>query len=336
MVKISVRRPLRVMSAIASSALVLTASAVVVPASNGTDSPAAATARMAPRTWNVAVGGQSTSGAVQGMAYGPKSISINVGDTIHWSAASPEPHTVSFVNDAHPVAPFDPSKKYMVTRTQATSISAPGQFRNSGILATLPDPFFANVYKSYDLKFLKPGDYPYVCYVHGLAMRGVVHVRKAGTAYPRTQSQYNVTATKARLTMIEHGLNLWGAAVGVSHPEHVYAGAADMTSMVMRFIPGRTTVHVGDSVMFDMARNRFPIPHTVTFGTPPANPFAPSGDPTNYTGGDLSSGLMLPPGFAPPGVPTTFVVTFNKTGTYPWLCLVHDSMRMRGQVEVLP
>ena len=51
------------------------------------------------KTWNVMVGAESSSGAVQTMAYGPKKIWINAGDTVHWVANSMEPHTVSFVDD---------------------------------------------------------------------------------------------------------------------------------------------------------------------------------------------------------------------------------------------
>ena len=41
-------------------------------------------------------------------------------------------------------------------------------------------------------------------------------------------------------------------------------------------------VKVGDSVTFDLAKSLFPVPHTITFGPTPANPLAPTGDPTNY------------------------------------------------------
>lgn len=334
---ISMRRPGRALPVLAAFLLVLLAALSAVLASSGSSSNAQTTSSAAvARTWTVKVGAQTSSMAVQGMAYGPKAIWINVGDTVHWVAQTPEPHTVSFINAAHPLAPFNPGTHYMVTRTKATSISQPGQFRNSGILATLPSPEFAHTYTSYNLKFTGIGDYHYLCYVHGAPMTGVVHVRKVGTPYKFTQAQYNQQAANARLRMIEHGLNLWGAALGSANNQHVYAGASDTTAMVMRFIPGNVTVHVGDSVTFDMARNTgIAIPHTVTFGIPPANIGPPSGDPTNYTGGDLHSGVLLPPGFGPPGS-STFTVTFNAAGTFTYLCMFHDSMGMHGKVTVLP
>lgn len=284
------------------------------------------------RTWNVMVGAESRSGAVQTMGYGPKKIWINAGDTVHWVSNSMEPHTVSFINDAHPAVEFDLAATYMSAQTPKKTISRPGQFRSSGIMAPEPDAIFPDAVRTYDLTFLKPGRYPYICYLHGKAMRAVVVVREAGRPYPHTQADYNAMATKAANADIEHGLDLWADAMGASDSRHVYMGAADMRAMVNRFIPGNIVVKVGDTVTFDMAKNAFPVPHTVTFGPPPANPFAPIGDPTNFQGGALSSGVILPAGFGPP--PSTFTVKFTKAGTYTYVCLLHAGMGMVGQVVV--
>jgi plastocyanin len=284
------------------------------------------------KTWNVMVGAESRSGAVQTMAYGPKKIRINAGDTVHWVANSMEPHTVSFIDAEHPAVQFDLATTYMTEPTSKHTISKPGQFRSSGIMAPTPDAVFPNAVKSYDLKFLKPGRYRYLCYLHGKAMSAVVVVRKAGTPYPHTQAEYNAMANQASNADIEHGLDLWADALSAADSHHVFVGAADMEVLVNRFIPGSIVVKVGDSVTFDMARNAFPVPHTITFGPPPANPLAPTGDPTNYQGGALSSGVILPPGFGPP--PSAFTVKFTKAGTYPFVCLLHAEMGMVGQVVV--
>ena len=302
----------------------------VMPALLASNAHAAPTTKA--RTWNVMVGAQSRSGAIQTMAYGPKKIWINAGDTVHWVSNSMEPHTVSFIDAKHPAVEFDLGIAYMSAQTSKRTISKPGQFRSSGIMAPEPDAVFPDAVKTYDLKFLKPGRYPYICYLHGKAMRAVVVVRKAGKPYKYTQADYDAMATEAANEDIEHGLNLWSDAVGAADSHHVYMGAADMTVLVNRFIAGNIVVKVGDSVTFDMSRNTFPVPHTVTFGPPPANPFAPTGDPTNFQGGSLSSGVILPPGFGPP--PSTFTVKFTKAGTYSYVCLLHAGMGMVGQVVV--
>lgn len=284
------------------------------------------------RTWKVMVGAESSSGAVQTMAYGPKKIWVNAGDTVRWVAKSMEPHTVSFIDDQHPAVPFDLATTYMTAQTSKSTISKPGQFRSSGIMAPEPDALFPDAVRTYELKFTKPGKYHYLCYLHGKAMSGVVKVRKAGTPYPHTQADYKAMATEASNADIEHGLDLWADALGAANSHHVFVGAADMEVMVNRFITGSLVVKVGESITFDMARNAFPVPHTITFGPPPANPLAPTGDPNNFQGGALSSGVILPPGFGPP--PSTFTVKFTKAGIYPFVCLLHAGMGMVGQVVV--
>ncbi len=319
-------RPRRSSVLLAVFALLLAA----MPALLVSNSHAASTTKA--KTWNVMVGAESRSGAVQTMAYGPKKIRINAGDTVHWVSNSMEPHTVSFIDAEHPAVGFSLTTTYMSAQTSKHTISKPGQFRSSGIMAPAPDAVFPNAVKSYDLKFLKPGRYRYLCYLHGKAMSAIVVVREAGTPYPHTQAEYNAMATQASNADIEHGLNRWADALGAADSHHVFVGAADMRVLVNRFIPGSIVVKVGDSVTFDMAKNAFPVPHTITFGPPPANPFAPTGDPTNYQGGALSSGVILPPGFGPP--PNAFTVKFTKAGTYSFVCLLHAGMGMFGQVVV--
>jgi len=283
------------------------------------------------RTWTVQVGSESGDHLIQGMNYGPTDIWIDVGDTVHWTAASMEPHTVSFIDAAHPLGDFlpgSPSFGYMSTRTPQHTISAPGEFRNSGIMATMAlDVLPAANYTSYSLKFTGVGTYTYYCYVHGAMMKGTVHVRRAGTRYPFSQRWYNAEANFARALVILDGERQWMKAERAATRHHVFVGLSDNTSLVMAFVRPHVRIHVGQSVTFDWGRNGFPIPHTVTFGPEPANPFPPVGNPSHYRGGTLSSGVVVDP-------TTKFKVTFTKPGTYHYVCLIHDGMGMVGTVTV--
>ena len=288
-----------------------------------------------PRTWHVHVGEQSASGALQGMAFLPGDITINVGDTVHWTADSLEPHTVSFVDASHPLAPFSPAIAYMVAPTTQSSI-APGQFRNSGIMASMSDPALPPARQAYDLKFTAPGDYTYYCYLHGAGMIGRVHVNAAGTRYPLTQQQYDRMFRQGRAAVIADGRALWANARRQANDHHVFVGAADMRALVMRFTRPTVTIRVGETVTFDANLNQVPVPHTVTFGAEPANPGMPVGDPLHYDGvGPLNSGLMFAAPFGIPNVSRdTFPVTFTKAGTYHYICIFHDGMGMSGTVVV--
>ena len=284
------------------------------------------------RTWTVQVGAQTPSASIQTMNFGTGTIWINKGDSVRWVVGSKEIHTVSFINAAHPDSGYDPSIAYMNTRTTQTWISAPGQFRNSGIMTT-EAPAAQRVYT---LRFIGVGTFHYICYVHGgQMMHGTVVVRAAGTRYPHTQGWYNLHTLAVDNALIEHGLSLWDDALGSATSNHVYVGAADMDAMVMRFIASNVTVKVGHTVTFDMAKNMgLPIPHTVTFGPEPPAP-TPVGDPTAWDGtGTLSSGVLLPPGFGPPGS-STYAVTFTKPGVYHYICMFHDDMGMVGTVTVV-
>src|SRR4051812_6570933 len=97
----------------------------------------------------------------------------------------------------------------------------------------------------------------------------------------------------------------------------------------MRFVQPTGTVHVGDRVPF--INPSIEAPHPVTFANKTANIFAPTGDPSHYSGGDLSSGIIP----ADAGPQSTFDVTFTAAGTFNYICALHDYMGMVGKVIVV-
>ena len=120
---------------------------------------------------------------------------------------------------------------------------------------------------------------------------------------------------------------------------------------VMRFLNSRIVVRVGYSVEWT---NLDPVtPHTVTFGTEPADPRPKSADVTsapdkalktvlNSPSDSTNSGLIVAEqqdrtGSAqtPPGV-TRFRVTFNSPGVFKYICALHDELGMDGRVIVVP
>lgn len=293
-------------------------------------SPVSGAVASSAHTWKVMVGEESSSGSIQGMQFLPGEIWIDVGDTVQWTANSMEPHTVSFPDADHPAVPFDLTHTYMLTPTPETTISAPGQYRNSGIVATLADDVLPPPASVYRLTFTGPGTYDYICYVHGRAMQGVVHVAPAGTPYPHTQQYYNAEYRAGAAAVIADGEALWSTARAAATRHHVYVGATDDMAMVMRFTRPKVTIKAGETVTFDWGLNRFPVPHTVTIAPEVAPPFVPVGDPSNYQGGPLNSGLLMPS----LGGPATWSVTFTKAGTYHYFCAFHDGMGMVGTVVV--
>jgi len=108
----------------------------------------------------------------------------------------------------------------------------------------------------------------------------------------------------------------------------------------MRFKAQNLTIHTGDKVVWNQF-NYMEI-HTVTFliaGQPipefvlpdlSINPIAsaPSGS-GSYDGTGFYNSGVLQPG-------QNYSLTFTKPGTYDYKCLIHDEMKMVGEVVVLP
>ena len=283
------------------------------------------------RTWHVQAGQQSRDLAIQGMAFLPQNIWIDAGDTIRWTADSAEPHTVTFLARGTTLpafAPGDPNQLFQVPAPVGSAVPAyqPGKYYNSGMLGTIQDSF--PVAASYSLSFPAVGAFTYYCLVHGMMMKGTVHVAKAGTPYPFSQGQYDLYSSLFKSLIVWDGYRLEAASRRQSNSHTVFMGADDGTAMVMRFIRQQVTVHVGDTVSF--VNNGMAAPHTVTFGQEPASPFTPVNLDTasHYAGGDLSSGIV--------GPMETFKVTFIKAGTFNYICALHDYMGMVGTVRVLP
>ena len=306
-----------------SRLLITLAAALVLPAAVST--PATADGGKAAKTWTVQVGSESSDQAIQGMAFLPENIYVNAGDRVTWRANSAEIHTVSFLAEGQSLEstqPFDPSRPENVTQRGGKDYDGHSYY-NSGVMTNVADSGFQQVRK-YTLRFPDAGDFTYYCLVHGMAMKGTVHVRAAGTDYPYSQAQYDRQAQKQERAILRDGRDQWDSARDRSDAHTVITGTDNGTSMVMRFVRQTTEVRVGESVTF--VNDGMGAPHTVTFGTEPANVGAPSGNRAAFGGGDLNSGIIPPHG--------RFTVTFTAAGEFDYLCALHDYMGMIGTVIV--
>lgn len=278
-----------------------------------------------PRSWTVQVGSESGDQEIQGMSFLPSEIVVNEGDTINWEANSAEIHTVTFLAEGQSLEstqPFNPGVPDELLARGGKSYDGHSYY-NSGLLANVAVPGLP-VVKSYSLKFPREGDFTYYCLVHGMVMKGTVHVREEGSKYPHTQADYDRSSKSHEQAILEDGYRLDDSLAEQASNHKVLEGGDDGTAMIMRFVRQTVTVHRGDTVWF--LNTGMGAPHTVTFGTEPANLFAPVGDPAQFSGGDLSSGI-LPPG-------SKFAVTFTATGTFRYICALHDYMGMVGTVIV--
>jgi plastocyanin len=306
--------------------------ALVAPLAVGATTVAPAHAAAAV-DWTVLVGNESSNMAIQGQRFLPGDITIDAGDSVTWQANSAEVHTVTFIDGGKPqsaIAPLDPTDGAQITPQGGSSMTGSGYY-NSGMLTTAATagPLPVPPVSDYTLSFPNAGTYTYYCLVHGMAMRGVVHVQPAATAYPATQADYDADAAFLAKAIVADGRAVQSLASSLATSHKVYMGPDDGIAMVMRFLHSKVVIHKGEKVRF-LNTMSAGAPHTVTFGTKPAGLgiFTPSGDPTNYKGGDLHSGIIPPQG--------KFVVTFKKAGKFHYVCMLHQDMGMKGVVVVKP
>jgi plastocyanin len=290
------------------------------------------------KTWIVTAGAeapvQNAKKGIQVAEYLPSQIWIDAGDSVVWKVPTGEPHTITFLAKGRKAPVFNPADP-MVSQRQGGSVYAGKGYFNSGVMPASSIGGPKNAPTTYRLTFAKPGDYDYICLLHG-EMVGTVHVLPAGTPPPFTQADYRRQGARQAKALIGRGMMLERVALQVAKARGhlVVAGTGDGKIEDQDYFPARLTIRKGESVTF---LNLDPeAPHTVTFGAEPKQPGAtqkPYGNPAAYAGGPLNSGYF---GVEPPWSGPTWAVRFTKPGTYHYYCTLHDDNGMKGVVVVKP
>jgi plastocyanin len=295
--------------------------------------------------WNASVGAQSGDMARQALAFLPNEVWIHAGDSITWTLATDEPHTVTFLIENQIRNPF--------------FVGCPG-YSNS------PVPFDGSTCVSspplapgqtFTVSFPATGNFKIVCLFHE-NMSGAVHVLDLSQPLPHDQAFYDNQAKADRKAMLSdmndhsHDLSVsTGNGVTVGLGEVVATGGGTHTLSIVRFMQRKVTIHTGDTL--EWTSGDVITPHTITFGAEPQDLVDPSPNVTvdadgarhavlNSTSDSVHSGFIqaapqdrigLPQ--APLGV-TRFRVAFSKPGVYHYICALHDGLGMKGTVVVLP
>ena len=307
--------------------------------------------------WQAAVGAQSADLGHQALAFLPNELWIHAGDTVTWASEVDEIHTVTFLRT-------DPTPQVRLPFPVGCPgfSSSPATFDGTTCVTTPP----LVKGQQFSVTFPKKGNYKLVCLVHE-NMTGVVHVLDALAALPFDQADYNEQAADQRRDMLtdrdrdgdhdghhgrrEQSEQILGHGVVAGKGEVTANGGGSQTLSILRFNHDAIRIHSGDTV--EWTNDDAVTPHTITFGTEPADPIPPSGNVTvdqdgarhvtiSSTADSAHSGfivaapqerLFLPQ--APLGV-TRFRVTFTRAGTYPYICALHDDLGMKGTIVVLP
>lgn len=303
--------------------------------------------------WKALAGAQSKDMGKQVIAFLPNELWIHQGDSINWTSASGDIHTVSF---------FVAGQQYADFTVGCPGYSASGVSFN-GVTCVSAPPLVQG--QSFTIKFPVAGNFKLICLVH-THMTGVVHVLPTSATLPHTQAFYDKQAAEQQRSLLadtdmseDHHIDKTLSMHLIPGKASVKAGIGEMNASgagfqslsIVRFLDGNIQIHAGDTVEWT---NLDPaMPHTVTLGIEPGNPGPPSGNVTfdadgaghatvNFVGDSVHSGIF---GAAPQdqvGVPqsspgyTVFRVTFPHPGTYEYKCALHDNLGMVGKVIVLP
>ena len=299
--------------------------------------------------WKATVGAQSEDLGRQVLAFLPNEIWIHQGDTITWVFAAAEIHTVSFLLPGQVRLPFQAGCPGFVAGDSAIVDG------KSCVTTNAPPTGGPN----FTVTFTNAGNYKLVCLVHQ-NMTGVIHVLAANAKLPHDQAYYDEVAAREAEQLLSQAARNDDNEEEHHHSGHVTAGRGKVlatgggseTVSVMRFMEDKTVIHAGDTVEWT---NDDPItPHTITFGAEPqGNPTPPSANvKTDADGGlhatisstsdNVHSGFIVAApqeriGLAQAPIGTThFRVTFTKAGKYPYICVLHDDLGMKGVMVVLP
>jgi plastocyanin len=299
--------------------------------------------------WQATVGAQSHDKGKQVLSFLPNEIWIHAGDSVTWKVDTDETHTVTFLISGQTRLPF--------------AVGCPGttlddsNFDGSSCVNGGPQvkgQFFT-------VRFPTVGNFKLVCLVHA-NMTGVVHVLDPAEPLPHNQDFYDEQVADQRWDLLRDG----DQDHDVDHERHerlheheVTAGAGQIvatpggsaTISVVRFLHSPTVIHVGETV--EWSNSNPTAPHTITFGTEPANPIPPSANVevdadgarhaviSSQTDSVHSGFISAAPeeriglAQAPLGV-TRFRVTFIHPGIFNYICALHDELGMLGKVIVLP
>jgi plastocyanin len=353
------------------------------------------------QSWQATVGGQNSDASKQAMAFLPNEMWIFQGDRITWNTNAGEGHTVTFLQQTSGGASTTGTTRPANGTTGATGCAGGGQGAtpmtasganfdgstclNSGPvcdpnLQQSPEPDKCSSGTTYSVTFPTAGNFEFICLIHR-DMTGMVHVLPPSVnSLPFSQGDYDDQAAEEAREIISDtdGVEARVARNKLMPSKRtkvitsgglVATGGGKAYLAIMRFLPSKITVHVGETVEWT---NVDPAePHTITFGAEPVSPVTLLGanaDPDGAQAGTLPNtvatsfvradggpscsvapncantfnpGLIGAASQNQTGLPQTSGitrarVTFTQPGTYNYFCIIHDELGMKGEVDVIP
>jgi len=295
-------------------------------------------------TLNVDVG--VGSGTVSGNVYAPGDVTILVGDSVKFTTASDEPHTITIGNGPAGVPP----PEWPETGFAGTVPPFP---ETATLTATYNGTGFLNTFlwkgSTATVTYTSPGAFGVICAIHP-GMAATVNVVATGATTTQAEADTKAAATRTAIlgavdsleqattaqvteTKRSDGTSRWDIFTNSIQPPGPQPGGGTGFLELMRFVPPSLSIGAGDTVKWTAT-----APHTVTFpatGQDPTtiDPFGtPATTKTVYDGTSFYNSALLATGA--PGVPSTFALTFLTPGTFSYVCALHQFLGQTGKIVV--
>ena len=281
---------------------------------------------------NVGIG----TGTVSANVFAPNSVTIPVGTTLNFSITSDETHSVTFMGSAPPPQGSPTSWEPNLIPGKTSTLD-PASLLNAGLI-----PKGTTV----SVEFPQAGSFQFICIIHPGQVFAANVVEKSESYTTVAEAEATIKeATELLLAAVEplrqeemkgstssglpDGSALWEVPVGGFTETSV--GPLEL----LEYYPSVITIKAGDTVRWSADE-----PHSVTFvpegqELPPGPPTAiPAAKPSDEYDPSLlyHSGVF---NLGPPGqAPTSFEVTFETPGAYPYLCVLHWDVGHVGTIVV--
>lgn len=277
------------------------------------------------------------------LQYLPSSITVVKNETVTWSIAGPEPHSVTFVAPGQPAPSVDKDPTLFLPTPPSGPYDG-SSLVNSGVVPVVASSSVAK----FSVSFSKPGTFTYYCVLHPNMVGTVKVTDDAADSQGRITQQGNkqlekwlaegeaakkkLLAAKPKPTKNTDGSSTWT----------VEMGASTAHTDVLAFAPSPAKVHAGDSVVFV---NDSEAPHTASFGGTlvPTNPLAadvqsavPEPSPQALAPGAYFNTGWVPPVADPaPGFAQhSYTYSIAAPGKYEYVCVLHVSSGMGAELDV--
>ena len=327
------------------------------------------------RVWRVQVSGGSEPDLLEYMTFFPREIIINAGDTLFFDFKSLfSPHTVTFLS-GQAAPPLLVPVERAATPAAAGGEPPSVMFNPAAVFPSQGDTYdgtgIANAGldrlrppdQPYTLTFTKPGAYDYLCLVHPKMMKGRVTVQVKSSTVPHEQADVDAIAADEMAKLLERGKALIAkydvaatATAGANKGTgwDVRAGAEDDEVSAARFFPDNLTIKAGDTVRWTDQSEFEPHSVTIPDGDEPPDLIEPEPQPGGppklvfnadivgrrgpqvYPGKGYANSGLMGADFAKFTGLTTYELTFDTPGDYPYYCALHGSPTkgMRANVTV--